>query len=59
MPPPNTLHMPSRERNEDPFVQSYKEMLAVIVRMYEATGQLDLKEMIDRAHAQLGRVPHR
>jgi len=54
----NTLHLPSRDRNtEDQFVSSYKEMLAVIVRMYEMTGQSDLKIMIDRAYTQLGRMP--
>ena len=45
------------DRREDPFVTSYKEMLVLVQRMYDMTGQPDLKVMIDKAHSNLGRVP--
>jgi hypothetical protein len=47
----------SRERREDPAVTSYKDMLAFVQRVYDLTGQPDLKVMIDAAHQQLGRLP--
>lgn len=45
------------ERREDPMVTSFKELLGVVQRIYDLTGQLDLKRVIDNAQKQLGRVP--
>jgi len=56
---PNAARPPNVQRNEDGYLASFKEMLALVTRIYEASGQPDLKAMIDRAHAQLGRVPMR
>jgi hypothetical protein len=47
----------SRPRLEEPYVTSFNEMLAFVQRVHDLTGQPDLKDIIDRAHAVAGRVP--
>lgn len=42
-----------KERIEDARTFSHKECLAVVQRIYDLTGQPDLKEIIDRANASL------
>lgn len=44
-------------RRENPRTASHKELLAVVQRIYDLTGQPDLRDMIGRAHEALGYVP--
>lgn len=48
-----------RERSEDARTSSHRECLDVVKRIYDLTGQPDLKEIIDRADASLAGVPMR
>lgn len=46
-------------RREDPKDTALKECIGVMQRLYDLTGQPDIKEIIDRANLALGGVPQR
>ena len=47
-----------RERTEDEFIASYRELLAVVQRVYDLGGDPQIKLIVERANSALGRVPH-
>lgn len=47
----------NRERKEDARISSHRECLDIVKRIYDLTGQPDLKEIIDRADMSLAGVP--
>lgn len=54
-----TLSLPSRrERREDEFITSYVNMLAVMRRLHDLSGDPNIRDIIDQAELALGRVPH-
>jgi hypothetical protein len=46
-----------RERTEDEFVTAFFDMLAVMRRLHDLSGDPNIREIILRAEAALGRVP--
>lgn len=56
---PNTLRMPpsSKDRRDDELMSVFREMHAVLHGYYERSGDLNVKPLIDKATAVLGRIP--
>jgi hypothetical protein len=53
------MRMPlRRERTEDEFVASYLEMLSVMRRLHDLSGDPGMRDIITKDEAALGRVPH-
>jgi hypothetical protein len=45
-----------QKTTRDDFVESYREMLTLLTTHYERTGDLALKEVVERAQNRIGRA---
>jgi len=55
----NTLRIPPKasDRRDDELMNVFREMHSVLLGYYERSGDLQVKPLVDRAHAVLGRIP--
>jgi hypothetical protein len=47
-----------RERAEDEFISAYTDMLGIMRKLFDLGGDPNIKAIIEKAEAALGRVPH-